>query len=447
MAKVLLLIPLLLLILASRVLAQQATADICASSLDSLWTLASDACVGKPLGYVCNGGAAPVVEPVGAVSSALGPVGALVEIGAVDFLRTAPLNPESNHIGIAWLRSNAPLRYTAFMLGDVSMRDVSPPDFPAWTSSVVETSTEPPDCSVAPLSALIVQSSVGEPVRIVINGVSLYLNGTILVRTAPTETTFVGISGQSSVMAFSTEESVWTGQQVSVPRDPAAPERPSAPPNFAVPFDISLLQNLPVALFDRPLILPQPGYVQTQGQVNLRVSPDMYSGLIMEVPPGQVMSVLGRNPEGTWYHVRLESGMSGWMLADLLSQNVGAIQAVYTATPLPPQRYGELGTRARVLAPNGASLREGPEISFPLVSILPDGTSVNLLARSPYSPWVKIEVGGMTGWLALLSIDTRAFIDALPIDANVPLPPPTPTPTQVPGSFGNAFPDPERDHP
>jgi hypothetical protein len=72
---------------------------------------------------------------------------------------------------------------------------------------------------------------------------------------------------------------------------------------------------------------------------------------------------------------------------------------------------------------------------------LSSGAAVTLLERSPYSPWVKVDVGGgVTGWVALVALDTRAFIDALPVDTNVPLPP---TITPLPGSFGNAFPDPD----
>jgi len=128
------------------------------------------------------------------------------------------------------------------------------------------------------------------------------------------------------------------------------------------------------------------------------------------------------------------------MLADILARNVGDIQAVYEATPLPPQRYGELGLTGRVLAPIGVNLREAPDVGFPVVTALPDGTELNILARSPYSPWIKVEADGIVGWLALITVDTEAVFEALPIDYDVPPPPP---PTRVPGSFGNAFPDPD----
>ena len=76
------------------------------------------------------------------------------------------------------------------------------------------------------------------------------------------------------------------------------------------------------------------------------------------------------------------------------------------------------------------------------MTALNGGTTVRLLARSPYSPWVKVEVNGITGWLALVVLDTRAYLDAIPVDFSAP---PQPTPTRIPGSFGNAFPDPNND--
>jgi uncharacterized protein YraI len=203
-----------------------------------------------------------------------------------------------------------------------------------------------------------------------------------------------------------------------------------------------LIRNLPVSLLDRPVLLPQPGTVSTDGNVNLRAAPDINARLILQAPAGEVMSVLGRNSDGDWLHVRLASGITGWMFADLLVKNIGDIQTFYDETPAPPQRFGELGVKARVLAPAGVNLRSAPDVSFGIVTTLPFGLEVDLLGRSPYSPWVKVDADGTVGWLALITLDTQAVFEALPMDFDVPPPPP---PTRVPGSFGGAFPDPGGD--
>jgi uncharacterized protein YgiM (DUF1202 family) len=303
----------------------------------------------------------------------------------------------------------------------------------------METATEASGCGAAPRSVLILQSLPDQQSGVVINGVSLVLNGTVMAQTSGNSTVFVSLSGQSSLVALGQEQPLWTGQQITIAHNPGDFSVPAGLPPAPQPLDLSLIQNLPVALLDRPIVLPQPGYVATDGLVNLRTAPSTDATLIVQVPAGEVMSVLGRNPLGDWYHVRLDTGETGWMLAELLVQNIGTVQAVYEATPLPPQRYGELGRIGRVLAPAGVNLRQAPDVGFPTVTTLPDGTQVVIVARSPYSPWVKVEVNGIIGWLALVTLDTEVVVDALPVDYDVP---PPPDPTRVPGSFGNAFPDP-----
>lgn len=416
-----------------------ASVETCAVVLERLWTDASSACINKPGGYVCNGGAPPAAEPSGLVSNALAAPGALVEAGTVDALRTPPISTENNSLGIAWIRLPDPLNVTALLIGEVTMFDVSPADFAPWTSSIVQTNPAAPSCDAAPRSAVILQSS-GQA-RIAVNSTSLSFFGTLLVSTDEANTVFVGLEGQATVLAVGRQQLLLPGEQVSVAHPPGNVSVASAPPSAPVPLNAAYLSHLPVALFDRPLILPQPGFASTQGAINLRASPDIYSGVITQVPGGQPLTILGRNPDYTWFHVRLEDGQTGWMLAELLASNAGTISAVYSETPLPPQRLGELGTRARVIAPAGVNLRRGPDATFPAIGMVNDGTLVDLLARSPYmNGWIKVNVSGTVGWLSLLTLDTQAYMDALPVDYSAPA---MPTATPIPGSFGNAFPDPD----
>lgn len=422
------------------VLAQEALS--CEAALQEVWTVASDTCISGPIGYLCNGGGAPQAEPAGALSNALNYVGAMVEVSAVDALRTPAVNPEGTSAGITWLRLSAPIEMTVLGIGDVTLRDVTPPDFPAWQSMVVETSVEAPACGAMPRNAVILQSPFSQAVNIAVNGVSLGLNGTVMVRTSEGQTLFAGLSGVTTIFAVGQNQTLRTGQQIAVIYNPGNFTAPASAPGLPNPLDISAAQYLPIPLLDRPIIVPQPGYVTTQGAVNLRISPNTDAEVLLQVPAGQVLSVLGRSSGGDWLHVRLDSGETGWMLGELLLQNLGQIYSVYDATPLPPQRYGELGRLATVLAPAGVNLRSAPDASFAAMAAVPDGAAVTLIARSPYSPWVKVDFNGQVGWIALIALETEAVIDALPVDYDVP---PPPTPTTVPGSFGNAFPDPDND--
>ncbi|MBE2182042.1 MAG: SH3 domain-containing protein [Anaerolineae bacterium] len=412
----------------------------CADQIVSLYVAATEACINKPAGYVCNAGSPLAAEPQGGVSSALAALGALVDVQEVDAVSSAAFVPENSQAGIAYIRPVDPLLYSAFLLGDVQMRDVSPADFPAWTSFIVETSPEHPACLSAPAPVVILQTQLGYGVRIVVNTISLFLNGTALVKTDEETTTFVLLSGVASALANGSEVAFNVGQQVTVAHAPGDVSVPVSAPGQPVPYDPALVIDLPIALFDRPILLPQPGYVITQGAVNLRVNPNTDAGVIVQVPAGEVLSVLGRNPAGDWLNVRRDNGESGWMFSDLLARSLGEVSAVYTLTPLPPQRFGELGRHAQIIGIGGVPLRAGPDQIFPFMTALSEGQDVVLLARSPYSPWVKIDVGGAVGWVPLLALQTQAYIDALPVDYQAPN---IPTPTIEPGSFGNAFPDPD----
>lgn len=416
---------------------ETSSANTCSATLDKLWTDASTACISQPRGYICNGGAAPAAEPSGLVANALASLGALVDVSQVKAIRTPPLQADS--LGVAWLRLADPSTVTILMIGDVTMFDVTPADFAPWTSSIVQANAALPACASAPRNVVIFQSTTST--QLAINSSSLTFQGVVLVSTDDANTIFIGIDGQATVLAQGQQQTLLPGAQVNVPHPAGNPSTASAPPSTPVPLDVSYLNNLPVPLFDRPIVLPQPGYATTQGAVNLRVAPDVYSTVITQVPAGQSLTILGRNEENTWYNVRLSSGQTGWMLAELLANNVGNITAVYAATPMPPQRLGELGTRARVRAPAGVNLRRGPDATFPAIGLIADGTLVDLLARSPYmNGWIKISVDGTVGWLSLLTLETQAYMDALPIDYQAPA---MPTATPIPGSFGNAFPNPD----
>ena len=301
-----------------------------------------------------------------------------------------------------------------------------------------ETAPTRPVCSAAPGNALVLQSlSESSVVNLVVNGASLQLRGTLVVRTASAQTQFIALEGEARVLARGQEGVLRSGLQLDVPNSQGDFALAGGPPGEIRPLEFAAIAGLPVGLFDRPLHLPQPGTVTTFGAVNLRAAPDLQGALLASVASGETLTVLGRNPTGDWLHLRRENGQSGWMFAELLFQNLGEINAVYEATPLPPQRYGRLGGSGRVIAPTGVNLRRGPHVRFALLGSLPAGSEVTLLERSPYSPWVKIEYGEVVGWVLLGALQTDAWLPSLPLAAGVPQPP---APTRVPGSYDNAFP-------
>lgn len=421
----------------------QAQQEQCRLELEHLYTQASDACLGEANGYVCNGGLPPNARPIGPISNTMSVVGSLVEAAMVEMIHTAPI-PSNHSGGVAWVRLPEPLNISMLLVGNVQVENVTPEDasLAPWQSILVHTSESITDCVAAPHDTLVVQGPYGGIGNIVINGVSTEINGTIAIQTYDNITEFIVLEGRARLIVYGSGTVIFAGQHISIPYPQGELLRPLELPESPEPLIFEHIYNLPTVLLDRPVLLPQPGVAYTEGNVNMRSEPSIESRLLFRVPDGQPLSVLGENPEKTWYHIRLGNGETGWMRKDLVTGNIGELDAAYGATPLPPQRLGDAAQSAVVVAPSGGNLRRAPDVQFAVLNTLEEGTEVTLIARSPYSPWVKVDTGSQVGWMALITIETQSVIGFLPVDYDVPPPPgPTATPIFTFGG-GHAYPDP-----
>ncbi len=417
-------------------------AATCKDRLERLYAAASDHCLAAAGGYFCSGGFPPSIEPS---SVALDAPGAVIEAARIDSLHSASL-ADNRGGGLVWLRLEEALLMDALLIGDVRIHNRSSPESgsPKWRSFIVETGSMPSDCATAPkMGALVVQSVYGSSAIVNINGVAAEINGSLVVMTQGDRTQFIAIEGQVLLVAYGNTVVLNVGQQLDMRYQDRDWTKPAQLPGKPELLSYNLVRNLPVTLFDRPLPIPQPGYAQTQGGVNMRVAPDIDSRLLFQVPAGETMSVLGISSDSKWLHIRLGNGETGWMSAELLARNLGKIGPVYDETPAPPQRYGAFADLAAVNVPAGGNLREAPDTAFRVKRTLPFGMRLKLLARSPYSPWVQVNANGDIGWMALFTLETKSVISSLPIDYSAPLPPrATPTPSFSYGG-GHAYPDPE----
>ena len=414
----------------------------CETILQRIYADASDHCLASPSGDFCSGGLPPIIEPK---TAALTGPGALVEAARVDELHSrAQQDPLS--MGIVWLRLEDDLPLDALLIGDLRIRNQASPERGAakWRSFTVESGVMPFGCASAPnIGALVLQSIYGQGARLTINGVTVFINGTLIVLTQSDLTKFIAIEGQIQLGAFGQFAVLSVGQQLDLRYQAGDWSRAAETPGSPRPLEYELIENLPVRLFERPVPIPQPGFAQTQGNVNMRAAPDISARLLYQVPAGETMSVLGISSNREWLHIRLGNGETGWMSAELLARRLGKITQVYDQTPEPPQRFGAHAQLASVNVPAGGNLREAPDTAFRIMRGLPFGMQVRLLARSPYSPWVKVSAETVTGWMALFTLETKSVISSLPIDYSVPLPPrATPTPSFSYGG-GHAYPDPE----
>lgn len=419
-------------------------AAACDAALERLYARASDLCLTAPSGYFCNGGLAAAAEPPGAAANALGAAGGLAEAAKIDRLQTAPIAVDKGG-GLVWLRLEENILMDALLIGGIRISNTAPAagDFAKWRAFTIESQAAASPCADAPeIGALVAQGLYGQSPRVVINGVSADINGTMVVLTQANLTKFMAIEGQIRLISHGQPITLKVGQQLNVSYSDGDWAAPSGLPGEPILLEYELIRHLPIVLFDRPIAIPQPGFAQTQGRVNMRAAPAIESRLLFQVPAGETMSALGISSDREWLHIRLGNGETGWMSAALLARNLGDIQQVYDETPLPPQRYGAFASQASVNVGQGGNLREAPDVAFRVKRTIPFGEKLKLLARSPYSPWVKVDAGGEIGWMALFTLQTETVISSLPIDYQAPLPPrPTSTPSFSYGG-GHAYPNP-----
>jgi len=417
----------------------------CETALEAQFEVASDRCLAGPDGFFCSGGLPPIIEPEADV---LGASGALAEAASIDSMRSPPFE-DARGGGLVWLRLEEDLLVDALLIGDLRIGNQTPADSvnPKWRSITVESGDASSGCPSAPkVGVLVLQSVYGRSAILNINGVAAEINGTLIVLTQGDTTRFMAIEGQILLVGFGHSVYLKVGQQLNLRYSEGDWTRPAQLPGSPTLLDIDLIAHLPIALFDRPVPIPQPGYAQTQGGVNMRAAPDIDSRLLFQVPAGETMSVLGISSDRQWLHIRLGNGETGWMSAELLARNLGDIGPVYDLTPAPPQRLGVYAELATVNVGAGGNLRDAPDTAFRIMRGLPFGMQVKLLARSPYSPWVKVNADGHIGWMALFTLTTKSVISSLPIDYSAPYPPrATATPSVSFFSYGggHAYPDPE----
>lgn len=419
----------------------------CQSALLALYERAGELCLGSPSGFFCNGGATPALQPAGNIANSFAVPGALVDADLIDSITLPPFGTDARG-GVVWVHLSDTVMMNGLLLGDVTITNASEEGFPKWQSFTIETHATPQKCDTAPPSAFVVQGPYGASTRLVINGTSVDLDGSLIVQTSEdadatsSYTHFIVIEGDATVTVLGRRYPLVAGQQISVPYAVSNFTFPLDLPAGVIPLQAMRIDGVPVLLMDRPVLLPQPGYALTQGNVNMRAEPGIEGRLLYQVPPDSILSILGTNEERDWFHIRLGNGETGWMSAELLVHSIGEINAVYDATPEPPQRLGALGNSATVVTAQGGNLRVGPDTEFGTVATLAQGSEVTLLSRSPYSPWVKVDTGGQVGWMALITLETQAAIGFLPIDYQAPLPArPTPVPVFDFGG-GHAYPDP-----
>ncbi len=186
----------------------------------------------------------------------------------------------------------------------------------------------------------------------------------------------------------------------------------SETPFVNLPLDSAALIITPLPAIPTPLPTTMPTFGAgrvTAGTLNLRYGPGTGFGILLRLPEGAVLDLLGRNRSGEWLFIRTADGTAGWV------GSIGITAAIdVNVLPVTNTVIAGVYGSAKVLA-GGLNLRSGPNTTYPVVTIVHEGDDLNLLGRNASGSWVKVRtLEGVEGWVASAEIEPYVPIYTLP---------------------------------
>lgn len=158
-----------------------------------------------------------------------------------------------------------------------------------------------------------------------------------------------------------------------------------------------------------------PTAVVTTGALNVRSGPGPNYSAVTVVYQGSQLTLIGRNADSSWVKVRTPNGTEGWVNATLIQANVPisnlpVVDGSSPAQPVQPIAYNAVVTTGAL------NVRSGPSTAYPSVTVISQGTELNLIGRSATTGWVQVTLpGGQQGWINPNFIFTNVNINTLPV--------------------------------
>ncbi len=151
----------------------------------------------------------------------------------------------------------------------------------------------------------------------------------------------------------------------------------------------------------------------------LRLDPSTGAATLDVLQPGAVLNVVARSNDASWLNVTTPDGLTGWtyngrcinvntsglnsapITVNLGNTTVGGqVSAPPANAPGPIQVNVPPGTPVIGIA-CGQNMRSGPATSYPVVRVLPAGSTLQVVGRSTDMFWVQVSAGTVNGWTTL----------------------------------------------
>ena len=185
---------------------------------------------------------------------------------------------------------------------------------------------------------------------------------------------------------------------------------------------------------------------------------------LAKLPPGALLTVMARSPDGQLLFASSEADTSGWVaISDLLVVDVNGLPVMTppSADTLPltvTQQMSATAALSPILVPTAVppaatalvtlqgsrlNLRGGPSVAYPIVGKAETGSRWAVVGRTAAADWVQLRTlngNGDASWAAVAYLQITGVVENVPTITDLPAPPAqtqvvrTLLPTPVPGS-------------
>jgi LysM repeat protein len=232
----------------------------CDELVSTALTTVNATCSGLGRNQACYGSDQVTAELQANADAKFDAVGDLINLPLLKQITTSPLNEAEQTWGVALIKAQANLpdslpgqNVTLLVYGGAVLDNVSPD----MQAVILNTGVGGVTCADAPTAAVVVQSPDGTQVNMRVNGANVTLGSTLYMTAVQNESlTIATIEGEGIVESAGVTQIISPGSQVSLPMTADNGLTVSGPPSEPEPFDAAPIQNAPLNLLERPVVVP-----------------------------------------------------------------------------------------------------------------------------------------------------------------------------------------------
>lgn len=239
----------------------------CDALVETALQAVNETCTGLGRNQACYGSDQVTAELQVNADAKFDAVGDIVNLPLLKQISTSPLDEAQQTWGVALIKAQANLpdnlpgqNVTLLVYGGAALDNVSPD----MQAVILNTGVGGVTCADAPTAAVVVQSPDGTQVNMKVNGANVTLGSTLYMTAIQNqELTIATIEGEGIVESAGVTRVVSPGSQVSLPMTADNGLAVSGPPSEPEPFDSVPIQNAPLNLLERPIVVPPPITIPT----------------------------------------------------------------------------------------------------------------------------------------------------------------------------------------